>query len=775
MPLLLRKAWRDLRVRPARSLLTLVGIVIGVAGVVAVVLAGRTLSAAQRRAYQNQSQADIAVWVWNADERVVRALLTLPGVAAAERRAVAYTKWRSDGQWQELELQGIADFEDIRVNQLELLAGHYPERGEIALETSARDLAPVEIGQTIEMRGAAGQVQRLVVSGFTRTPYYPSAGLMRVTVGYVPAAAARPFLQTRGDNRLLIRLDDIRSAGELAPQIAALLDRRHVPRAGLEVRDPDTYTGQRELETILQLMTVLSGLAILISTFLVTNTLAAIVAGEVREIGILKALGTPRHQILRVYMWTGLVYALVGTPLGLAAGYAGGWQILRYLGHLLNVDVGAFRIDLPATVLGLAVGLGVTVPASLLPAWRGARVTVRQALQGYGLRAGTGEGLLRRVPLPPLWAWPLRNLARRPGRSATTLLVTAVAVTALLAARITQSSLDYSVDALFGVYASDAWIWFDEPVGAGFTGELRSVPGVTAAEGWIISRCVVGGEQVRLWGLPAETTLYRRDVVAGRWYAPGAGDEAVLSLDLAERQGWRVGDLAEIEVGGQVRRFQLVGIVRDEAIFGLGDAPIGKVFLPLPLVQQLEGWRGWVDFFAVGLEQHDRASVDAAMAAVERKYRALRPVTEPLYIGYEQARAGTRVVEGLLGAMVVIVGAVGLVGILNTQTLNVLERRREIGVLRAVGALRGHLVRFFLVEGVALGSLGFLVGAAAGWAVARLLVGIIGAALITLQFVVPAGDVLGGLLLALVLSSIGGILPALGAARLRTVEVLRYE
>jgi len=68
-----------------------------------------------------------------------------------------------------------------------------------------------------------------------------------------------------------------------------------------------------------------------------------------------------------------------------------------------------------------------------------------------------------------------------------------------------------------------------------------------------------------------------------------------------------------------------------------------------------------------------------------------------------------------------------------------------------------------------------LVGAVAGWAVARLLVGIIGETLITLQFVVPASDVLLGLLLALVLSTIGGIAPALGAARLRTVEVLRYE
>jgi putative ABC transport system permease protein len=775
MTILLRKAWRDLRVRPARSLLTLVGILIGVAGVVAVVLAGRTFTAAQRRAYQNQSQADITVWVWNADERVVRALAALPGMGAVERRAVAFTKWRSDLQWLDIELEGVEDFENVRVNQMELLEGRFPGRGEIALESSARDLAAVEIGQTIEIRGATGDIQSLTVSGFTRTPYYPSAGLMRVTVGYVPAATARPFLETRGDNRILMRLEDFSWAEELRPQIESLLDRRHVPRGALDVRDPNAYTGQRELETLLRLMAVLSGLAVVISTFLVTNTLAAIVAAEVREIGILKALGTSRLQILRVYLWTGLVYALVGTPLGLAAGYWGGWQLLLYLGHLLNVNVGAFSPDPLATAAGLAVGLGVTVPASLFPAWRGTHVTVRQALQGYGIRAELGEGLLRRLRLPPLWAFPLRNLARRPGRSATTLLVTAVAVAAFLAARITAASLDLSIHTLFGVYASDAWVWFDEPVGAGFTGELRSVAGVESAEGWVISSCILDGEQVRLWGLPAETTLYRRDVVAGRWYAPGTGDEAVLSLDLAERQGWQVGDLADVEIGGRVRRFGIVGIVRDEAIFGLGDAPIGKVFLPVSIVQQMQGQSGWVDFFALGLDRHDRAGIDAIMADVESKYRVLRPVTEPMYVGYDQARAGTRVVSGLLGAMVAIVGTIGLVGILNTQTLNVLERRREIGVLRALGALRGHLVRFFVAEGLALGTLGFLLGAVVGWGIARLLVGIISAALITLHFTVPPADVLLSLGFALALSTVAGTIPALAAARLRTVEVLRYE
>ncbi len=775
MPLLLRKAWRDLRVRPTRSLLTLAGIVIGVAGVVALVMAGRTLTAAQRRAYQHQSQADVTIWVWNAGEDIARAVQALPGVAAAERRAVTFTKWRAGGGWLDLQLEGVERFDDVRVNQMELVAGHFPGRGEIALEASARDVAPVAIGQEVEVRGPEGEARRLVVSGFTRTPYYPAAGLMRITVGYVPAGTVRPYLSARGDNRLLIRLEDIGRRDEVVPQIVSLLDRRQVPHGAADVRDPDTYTGHRELQTLLQLLTVLSVLAVVISVFLVTSTLAAIVAEEVREIGILKALGSRRRQIVRVYLWTGLVYALVGTPVGLAAGHLGGWQLLRYLGYLLNVDVGPFAPDALATALGVLIGLGVTVPASLFPAWRAGGITVHQALQGYGLRPDFDRGLLRRLALPPIWTLPLRNLVRRPGRSLTTLLVTAVVVTAFLSARMTRASLDSSVSTLFDVYASDAWMWFETAVGEGFTAQLRTVPGVETAEGWIISSCVLDGEVARLWGLPAETALYRHDLVAGRWLGPGEHDAAVLSLDLAQRQGWRVGDSAEIEIGGRLRRFAIVGIVRDEAIFGLGDAPLGKVFVPLAVVQQLEGWRDYVAFFALRLDCHDRAGVDTIMAEVERKYRSLRPVVEPLYVGYDQAQEGTRVVAGLLYAMAAVVALVGVAGILNTQTLNVLERRREIGVLRALGAVRGHLVRFFVVEGLALGGLGYLLGVVGGWAVAQLLVGIISSALITLRFTVLPADLALGLLLAVLLSVAGGVLPAMAAARLRTVEVLHYD
>ncbi len=776
MSLCVRMIWRDLCARPGRSLLTTIAITIGVCGVVAISLAGRLCIQAQRRAYQHHSQADLVAWVWDADESLIRALEQLPAVTAAERRAVAFTKWRFDGPWMDIELQGVEDFEEVRVNQMAWLEGRPPERGEIALEGSVRQLAPVALGDTIEIRGAEGHITRLKVSGFTRTPYYPSASLMRLAVGYLPASSLRPYLGTRGDNRLLIRLRDPRGSreGEAVAQIQSLLDRRRIPHGELEVRRPEAFTGHRELQTLLRLMAALSALGLLIGAFLVGNTFAALVAEHVREIGILKALGATRGTLVRLYLTGGLIFALAGTGAGIGTGWLAGGTLLRYLGQLLNVEVGPAVPDATTLVLGCLVGLGVSLPGSLLPIWHASRISVREALGGYGIRPETGRRHVG-LPFPIWWSLAIRELRRRPLRTSVRVAVVAVAVAGFLSARITEVSLACAIDGLFRIYAADAWVWFDRPVGAAFAAQLRAVEGVSQAEGWEVRTAVVGGETVRLWGLPPETALYGYQLVVGRWFRPGEPDAAVLSLDLAQRQGIRVGDALEVETAGRMRSVGVVGIVRDEAIFGLGDAPTGKLFLPLRTVQQMAGLGDRAGVFAVQVAKDDAQTVESVLAAIERKFRSLGPGSEPARTGVEQAREATRIVSGLLYATVALVALTGAIGITTILWLTVWERSREIGILRTLGAGRGHLVRTLAIEGTVCSLLATAVGAPGGILGARALGGIIGATLIHLPLVVRLTDLLAASLFAWLLSVLAGILPALAVTRWPVSEVLRYE
>jgi len=125
--------------------------------------------------------------------------------------------------------------------------------------------------------------------------------------------------------------------------------------------------------------------------------------------------------------------------------------------------------------------------------------------------------------------------------------------------------------------------------------------------------------------------------------------------------------------------------------------------------------------------------------------------------------------------MVTIVALISAVGVMNTLTLSVLERRREIGVLRAVGANDTSLVQVFLTEGLSLGLAGWVLGTVIGYPAGRFFVAQMGRLLFQLKFVFTPRLVLTGFLFAILLVALASLGPALGAARLPVAETLRYE
>jgi putative ABC transport system permease protein len=122
-----------------------------------------------------------------------------------------------------------------------------------------------------------------------------------------------------------------------------------------------------------------------------------------------------------------------------------------------------------------------------------------------------------------------------------------------------------------------------------------------------------------------------------------------------------------------------------------------------------------------------------------------------------------------------LVGIIGALGVLNTLTLNVLERRREIGVLRAIGAGDASLIQTFLTEGLAFGVGGWLLGILLGYPLGALLTHVMESVLFHIDYVFDARMVLVSLIFALVLSIAASLFPALAAARLKVGQVLRYE
>ncbi len=775
-----QKSVNDIRRRRVRSLLTIIGIFIGVAGIVAIVATARNLEEAQRYNYANSSQDDMHWWAWNVSPNTEYAISQIPNVATVQRRANYFTKFRWSEKWFDVTFYGFEDYSQVRINRMDFVEGRPPQNGEVAFEVSTRQLAPdMKVGDTVIYRAPPNnQEYHFVVSGFVKSPAYPSASLLNYATAYTTAPDVRKMLQIPGDNEILLRVNDLANRDDTKRRVEDIFRKRNLQFGGYAARDPDNYLGKTELDVVVLLLLIFSAMGLLISGFLVANTLSAIVAEQIGEIGTLKALGASRRQVLQVYFYGALIYGVIGTTLGVIGGFVGGKFLLGFLGGALNFDVDKFLFRPEALALGLLVGMGVTLVSALVPAWGGTAISVRQALDSYGISSTYGQGWLDRLlaklrAIPPLVALSLRNLARRKTRNLITFGVIALSCAAFLAAQSTSTSVDWTIEHLYDIYGADAWVQFNSSISESFVQRLKTVPGVAQAEVWARGRATVKATSTDIYGVPPDTEIYKKQISEGRWFSVGENNVVAVTGNLAHTRNIRVGDALEVEFSGRRETMQVIAILDDNSKF-MGSTAIGKLFMPLSTAQRLKKRQGQADFFAVVTSDHSPQGVEATLASIEKRYRELSPNSLAVYSDRESALQITNILRLLLYAMSAIIAVIGAIGVVNTLTLNVLERRREIGVLRSIGGSNGRLTQIFLTEGIFLGMLGFLVGLALGFPLAQILTSLISKAAFPVDFVFQPQMVLTTFVFAMLLTSAASLGPALGAARIKISNTLRY-
>lgn len=778
--MLLRKVYRDLVTRRVRSLLTLLGVLVGVAGLVAIVTTAQGFARAQREVFASGERADLAIFLLNAPESLVRVVERQEGVLAADLRFNHYGqgRLREGAGVENLHFIGLRNYEMQVADRVLLESGAWPGANEALVEPAATQQFGLSLGDTIWYRDLANRLRPLTVSGTARLPNALSSELTALPLIFVRDVVVQGMLEAPGYNELLVRLEPGAPREGIADTLIAALEQRRIPRGEPRFSDPNSFVGKRELDALFLMLYLFSGLGVLLSGFLVANTIAALVAESVREIGILKAVGATRWQVLGTFLLASALYAAAGTLLGLVVGSGLGWALLRVLGRFISLEP-PLRVEPLALLLGSAVGIGLTLLGGAAPAWQASGITAKEALESQGVSRRFGRGGLDRFvqqgsQLPPLLAMGLRNLVRRKGRSGVTTLVMALAVGGLLAAQSTDRSVAGALDDIFRTYVADGYLQFGEAVTAGDAGALRRAPGVVGSEAWLLRDCTAAYAATRCWAMPADTALYRPLLVAGQWLNPRDPTGVVLSSDLAAAQSLVLGDHFPLRYRDAEREVVVRGIVTDNAIF-LGSNVQSKVFVPLTTFAPMTGRADAADIFALALQPNTQAEQQRVLEEVGRKLAALRPSSTLALTEFEASQQLTSILTTALRGMVLLVALVGAAGLVNTLALNVLERRREIGVLRSLGTDDAQMGLLFVTEGLGLGVLGWGIGLGLGWLMGKLFVDALSTALFDFVYRFPPSFLLTSLGFALGLSLLSSVAPALAAANLPTAEAIRYE
>ena len=235
----------------------------------------------------------------------------------------------------------------------------------------------------------------------------------------------------------------------------------------------------------------------------------------------------------------------------------------------------------------------------------------------------------------------------------------------------------------------------------------------------------------------------------------------------------KLGDVVTLKMEGREQEWQVVGIVQ-----GILTGPIGYVNQDY-LARELRfvGRSGWTLIIA---DQHDGAyQADLAERLKERFDAAGMRVTNAGTTGEirDNIESQFNIIVVLLAVMAVLIALVGGLGLMGTMSINVLERTREIGVMRAVGASDGSVLRIVLVEGVLVGLISWIVGGLLAYPMGQLLSNIVGTSLLEspLNYQFAINGAIGWLAAVLAIASLASFLPAWNASRLSVRQILAYE
>ncbi len=583
-------------------------------------------------------------------------------------------------------------------------------------------------------------------------------------------------------------------------------------------------------------------LALCMGGFIIFNTFRTIVVERRHDIGMLRAIGASRRTIIGLFLAEGFLQGSVGTLIGMVLGYLMSIVLIGVMGPMMtqfiHLEMGPPVIRPGMVLLTVALGIGVTLLAGLLPAVGASRVPPLEALrpaviEGRRRRIGGGTitgaclivlaalglisgnsglaglgGLMLLVGMvlvAPALVEPIAsvfsaliaatiaregtgtlaqsNLTRHPGRAAITASATMIGLAIIVGMGgliwsltggfmdILQRSLgsDYLImPPSVGVWSSDVGAKQD------LADRLRAVSGVELVSTMRFAAATVNGKAVSLLGI--DPVIYPR--VASLTFQEGDSQSAFKALAderaliangvFAAQAGLKVGDIARLATPGGMKDYRIAAIAGDYLNAKIMTAYISQDNLQRDLRKKED------IFIQVNLSARaDPALAEAKMKAILEDYPQFKLVSGKGY--FEQNK---RVFDSIFVIYFVILSALALpslIALLNTLAIGVIERTREIGMLRAIGATRRQVRRTVIAESLLLAAIGTAFGLLAGLYLGYVLVLGLSAGGFPVHYVFPYAGLLAAIAIGLIFGVLAALVPARQAARLEIVQALRYE
>ncbi|MCA9925851.1 MAG: ABC transporter permease [Anaerolineales bacterium] len=801
IPIRWRKVLRDLGSNKTRTLLVLLSIAVGVTAIGMVLGSQIIVDESLPEAYAAVNPASGTLFAISTfDDDMVEAIRAMPEVGEAEgRRFVNVRFLTGDGEWRSMQLFAIPDFDDMSINKINSEEGAFPppERTLVIERDSFRaslGLGDVQIGDTLIIEPPDGKQREIAVSGSVHDLSQLPAFINGSGYGYITYDTLEWLGEPRDFNQVVYVVEENRLDIEHIQDVGKMIEDK-LARSGVIVLftlifPPGEHPAQNFLNAFSLILGAMGIVSLALSGFLIINTLSAIMTQHVRQIGIMKAIGAKTPQVSGMYLVMVLLFGLLSLVISIPLGALGAAGLANLFAGFLNFDVAGFQLNPRVASIQIAITLAAPLLSAIVPIIRGVRVTVREALSEQGL--GKGQfgssfvdriivGLRAIIPMERPAQISLRNTFRRKSRLTLTLITLSLASAIFVSIFSVRASLLQTLDDALNYFDYDIQVVFDVPYRAErLQAMVRQVPGVDRVETWGFSsvrRIRPDGtesDSIIVYAPEPDSEMVNPILIEGRWLVEGDTNAVVVNTDvLRNEDDVGIGDVITLDINGRESDWEVVGIVR-----GILTGP--NIFTNFEYFTRVTKDVDKAQISQVRLADRSAANQSELGSIIEDTYRRsgfrvqqmatiaqLRTIISSVF----------NIIIIFLLFMAVLLGVVGGLGLMGTMSINVLERTREIGVMRAIGASDRAVLRIVLLEGVIIGLISWIIGGIIALPVSKILADAVGTALLQSppSYVFSTGGAILWLFTVLVLAAFASFLPARGASRLTVREVLSYE
>jgi putative ABC transport system permease protein len=717
--------------------------------------------------------------------------------------------------------------------QLELRQGRGPTAAnEIAINAGLAESAKLSVGDQVGVLTLAPKRTFTLVGVFGYSGGRDSLGGLQEVAFTTPVAQQLMLGAKDTFTSIDVKAADGVSNERLRDTLAARLGSGYQVKTGEQLAADNSADLKQGLSFFNKILLGFAGVALFVGIFLILNTFSIIIAQRTRELALMRAVGASRGQVIRSVLLEAVVIGLVASVLGLALGAGVGAALAAVFGSLAGglPSVG-LAVPAAAVISAFTVGVAVTVLASLLPAVRASRIPPVAAMQdaatpdkpltritfagGVTLAAGLGLMVLGLTDnagdavlwailggvlvsfigvalLTPLisrpvvaligrlfsWSVPGRlgrlNSGRNPRRTAITAAALMVGIALITGVSVILGSATRSVEHLFADQVQAELFIAGEQSGPrppsfdpAVLDKAAALPGVAKVAGLYSDQARVGDKLTYVGAtsdLAALRDIFELRAVQGS--VDGLSpDQVMVDEETAKDFKLSAGSSVRIQLSrGEPHTFTVAGVYADSDLFG------GFV-LPPQLTR---------DF---GNPQPDQAYLQLApgtpVSQVQPQVDALLADSPEVTVNDRQAfidqqTSGVDMVLTMIQVLLALAILIAVLGIVNTLALSVLERTRELGLLRAIGLRRAQTMRMITVEAVVISVFGALLGVGVGSG--------LGAAVVEAlrdegfnALVFPWGQMGLYVALAAVVGVVAAILPAIRAAKVNVLDAIAYE